>query len=193
MSGKIAIITHLSEHQECTSCHCFSENGYILRDSNMARFVCENCYEMNESSDYFLARKIVEIKKNIINQIAPATEKVGFHAGYLMGRRINSDVGYRVVVEKIVDSIQYGKGTVNFFNKEDVINIKKISNSEGLALVGIFRTSPSGTPDFNLLDNKTINDMLMEILYMIIGGNNEIQIAARDKNSQSDEIGVILI
>ena len=47
-------------------------------------------------------------------------------------------------------------------------------------------------PDFNLLDNKTLDDMLMDIIYMIVGGNSEIQIAVKDKHSQVDEIGVIL-
>lgn len=32
--------------------------------------------------------------------------------------------------------------------------------SEGIAIVGLYRTSPSGSPDFNLLDNKTLDDML---------------------------------
>ena len=36
-----------------------------------------------------------------------------------------------------------------------------------------------------------LDDMLMDIIYMIIGGNSEIQIAVKDKHSQLDEIGVI--
>lgn len=192
MSRKIAMMTRLTEHQECTSCHCFSQNGYILRDSSMARFVCEDCYEKDRSGDYPLAIKIVEIRKGIVDQLAPEGKKPGFHAGYLMGKRQNSNAGYRIVVEKFVDSIQTGKGTANFFTKEDVMGLRKISKTEGLAIVGLFRTSPSGAPDFNLLDNKTLDDMLMDILYMIIGGNSEIQIAVKDKHSQADEIGVIL-
>lgn len=192
MSRKIAMITHLPEHQECTSCHCFAQNGYILRDSSMARFVCEDCYEANRSGEYPLAAKIVETRKSIVDQLVPEGKKPGFHAGYLMGKRENTDVGYRIVVEKLVDSIQTGKGTANFFTKEDVMSLRKISKTEGLAIVGLFRTSPSGAPDFNLLDNKTLDDMLMDIIYMIIGGNSEIQIAVKDKHSQADEIGVIL-
>ncbi|CUN00367.1 Uncharacterised protein [Allocoprococcus comes] len=53
--------------------------------------------------------------------------------------------------------------------------------AEGIAIVGLYRTSPSGSPDFNLLDNKTLDDMLMDIIYMIVGGNSEIQIAVKDK------------
>lgn len=192
MSRKIAMITRLPEHQECTSCHCFSQNGYILRDSSMARFVCEDCYETSGSRDYPLAAKVVEVGKNAIDQFAPEGKKPGFHAGYLMGKKEVTDVGYKIVVEKLVDSVQTGKGTANFFNKDDVMNLRKISRADSISIVGLYRTSPSGSPDFNLLDNKTLDDMLMDIIYMIIGGNSEIQIAVKDKHSQLDEIGVIL-
>lgn len=192
MSRKIAMITHLPEHQECTSCHCFSQNGYILRDSNMARFVCEECYEEIGNEDYSLASKIVEVRKNVIDQLVPDGKKPGFHAGYLMGKKDTTSAGYRIVVEKLIDSVQSGKGTVNFFINEEVMMLRKIFRSEGLAIVGLYRTSPSGSPDFNLLDNKTLDDMLLDIVYMIIGGNSEIQIAVKDKCSQADEIGVIL-
>lgn len=192
MSRKIAMITRLPEHQECTSCHCFSQNGYILRDSSMARFVCEDCYETSGSRDYPLAAKVVELGKDAIDQITPDDKKPGFHAGYLMGKKEVTDAGYKIVVEKLVDSVQTGKGTANFFNKDDVMNLRKISRADGSSIVGLYRTNPSGSPDFNLLDNKTLDDMLMDIIYMIIGGNSEIQIAVKDKHSQIDEIGVIL-
>lgn len=192
MSRKIAMITQLPELQECTNCHCFSQNGYILRDRNMARFVDEECYETTFSTDYPLATKVVELDKNAIEQIAPDGKKPGFHAGYLMGKKEVTDTGYKIVVEKLVDSVQTGKGTANFFNKDDVMNLRKISRADGISIVGLYRTSPSGSPDFNLLDNKTLDDMLMDIIYMIIGGNSEIQIAIKDKHSQLDEIGVIL-
>lgn len=186
------MITRLPEHQECTSCHCFSQNGYMLRDSSMARFVCEECYETTGRSDYPLAAKVVELSMNAIEQIAPEGKKPGFHAGYLMGKKEATDAGYKIVVEKMIDSVQAGKGTANFFTKDDVMNLRKISRAEGIAIVGLYRTSPSGSPDFNLLDNKTLDDMLMDIIYMIVGGNSEIQIAVKDKHSQIDEIGVIL-
>ena len=106
MSRKIAMITRLPEHQECTSCHCFSQNGYMLRDSNMARFVCEECYETNGSRDYPLAAKVVELNMNAIEQIAPEGKKPGFHAGYLMGKKEVTAAGYKIVVEKMIDSVQ---------------------------------------------------------------------------------------
>ena len=192
MNRKIAMIARLPGHQECTSCHCFSQNGFILRDSSMARFVCEECYETTFSRDYPLAVKVVEVNMNAVEQIAPEGKKPGFHAGYLMGKKEVADTGYKIVVKKMIDSVQAGKGTANFFIKDDVMNLRRISKSEGISVVGLYRTSPSGSPDFNLLDNKTLDDMLMDIIYMIVGGNSEIQIAVRDKHSQVDEIGVIL-
>ena len=165
MSRKIAMITRLPEHQECTSCHCFSQNGYMLRDSSMARFVCQECYETTGSRDYPLAAKVVEVSMNAVEQIAPEGKKPGFHAGYLMGKKEVTDTGYKIVVDKMIDSVQAGKGTANFFTKDDVMNLRKISRAEGVAIVGLYRTSPSGSPDFNLLDNKTLDDMLMDIIY----------------------------
>lgn len=134
MSRKIAMITRLPEHQECTSCHCFSQNGYMLRDSSMARFVCEECYETTGRSDYPLAAKVVELSMNAIEQIAPEGKKPGFHAGYLMGKKEATDAGYKIVVEKMIDSVQAGKGTANFFTKDDVMNLRKISEQKELLL-----------------------------------------------------------
>ena len=118
MSRKIAMITRLPEHQECTSCHCFSQNGYMLRDSSMARFVCEECYETTGRRDYPLAAKVVEVSMNAVEQIAPEGKKPGFHAGYLMGKKEVTDAGYKIVVKKMIDSVQAGRGTANFFTKD---------------------------------------------------------------------------
>ena len=140
MSRKIAMITRLPEHQECTSCHCFSQNGYMLRDSSMARFVCEECYETTGRRDYPLAAKVVEVSMNAVEQIAPEGKKPGFHAGYLMGKKEVTDAGYKIVVKKMIDSVQAGRGTANFFTKDDVMNLRKISRAEGIVIVEILLT-----------------------------------------------------
>lgn len=87
MSRRIAMITRLPEHQECTFCHCFSQNGYMLRDSNMARFVCEECYKTSGNRDYPLAAKIVELSTNAIEQIAPEGENQAFMLAILWEKR----------------------------------------------------------------------------------------------------------
>lgn len=92
MSTKVAMTAHLSEHQECTVCHCFASNGYILRDYSMSRFVCNECYP-GLSAEYPVAEKIVEIKRSALERIIPEGKKPGFHAGYLMGKKESNDSG----------------------------------------------------------------------------------------------------
>jgi hypothetical protein len=190
MSGKIAMAAHLPEHQECTSCHCFTRNGYYLRDSSMARLVCGECYS-TFGSEYPLADRIVEIRREELEKIAPEGKKPGFHAGYLMGKKETTDTGFRIRVDRFIESVCAG-GTGAFFNKEDALKIRIMSRQSGQSVVGLFRTSPSGSPDFNVLDDKTLDDMLLDIIYLIVGGSNEIQIAVKDKHSRGEEIGVIL-
>lgn len=191
MSVKIAIAVHLSEHKECTACHCFTDTGYILKDDLMSRFVCEDCYA-GISSEYPLASKLVEIDRQALNSLIPEGKNPGFHAGYLMGKKENTASGYKIYVSRFLDSVQGDRGTVTLFGSDDVPRIRKISREEDLTLVGIYRTNPSGSPDFNSLDNNTLDDMLLDIIYMVIGGCTDMQIAVKDKSDASDEVGVII-
>ena len=191
MSTKIAMTAHLPEHQECTACHCYTSAGYMLKDNSLSRFVCEECYS-GMSSEYPLAAKVVEINRRTLSSLVPEGKKPGFQAGYLMGKKDVAGSDYKITVSSFLDSIQADRGTTCFFGKDDALRIRKISKDQGLSVVGIYRTSPSGSPDFNLLDNKTLDDMLLDIVYMIIGGCNEIQIAVKDKHGASDEIGVVI-
>lgn len=191
MNTKIAMIAHLPEHQECTACHCYTSVGYMLKDNSLSRFVCEDCYS-NMASDYPVTAKVAEINRHVLSTIVSEGKKPGFQAGYLMGNKEITENGYKVTILSFLNSIQPDRGTVCFFGKDDALRIRKISKEQGLSVVGIYRTSPSGSPDFNLLDNKTLEDMLHDIIYMIIGGCSEIQIAAKDKHCSSDEIGVII-
>lgn len=191
MSAKIAMIANLPEHQECTACHCFTNTGYMLRDNSLSRFVCEECYP-GMSSEYPVAAKVVEINRHTLSSLVPEGKKPGFLAGYLMGKKEVTGSDYKITVSSFLDSVQADRGTTCFFGKDDALRIRKISKDQGLSMVGIYRTSPSGSPDFNLLDNKTLDDMLLDIIYMIIGGCNEIQIAVKDKHGASDVIGVVI-
>lgn len=192
MSSKIAMAASLTEYQECTSCHRHTGTGYMLRDKSLSRFVCEECYE-DLSSEYSLASKVIEIKRSVLKGFFPEGQKFGFHAGYLMGKKETVGNGYKITVVSFIDSIQGNRGTADLFSKDDVHHIRRMSKEQGLAMVGIFRTSPSGVPDFNLLDNKTLEDMLLDIIYMVIGGCSEMQIAIKDKSGDFGEIGVVIV
>lgn len=192
MNTKIAMRVCLPEHQECTICHCYTKEGYMLRDSNMFRLVCEECYH-TVADQYPAAEKVVEIRKSALNAMMSGGRKTGFHMGYLMGRRESTPNGYKICVDRFLESIQeQGRGTVSFFNKNDTMLIHRESKEKGTSVVGLYRTSSKGTPDFNYLDQKTIEDVIFDIVYMVIAGNSEIQIAVRDKQNHSDEIGVVL-
>lgn len=191
MSIKLAMAAHLPEHQECTTCHCYTSSGFMLKDNSLSRFVCEECYP-SIAAEYPIAAKVVEINRRALSNLVPEGKKPGFQAGYLMGKKEAAGSGYKVTVTAFLDSVQADRGTICFFGKDDALRIRRLSKNQGLSVVGIYRTSPSGSPDFNLLDNKTLEDMLLDIIYMIVGGCNEIQIAAKDKQCSSDEIGVVL-
>lgn len=192
MNAKIAMPVHLPELQECTACHCFTDTGYMLRDSSMSRFICEECYDADLAVEYPLARKVVEIDKTALESIVQNGRKPGFHAGYLLGKKLSAgEGGYKLEVSAFLDSIQSGKGTACFFNKDDMLRIRKLSHEKSVSVVGIYRTNPSGSPEFNDLDRKTLADLLLDIVYMVVGGSSEIQVSVKDRSPDADEIGVV--
>ena len=49
MREKLAVPARPQESQECAVCHCFTQEGYTLRDRQTVRFVCAECYENEEN------------------------------------------------------------------------------------------------------------------------------------------------
>ncbi len=192
MSTKIAMQARLTEPQECTGCHCHANQGYMIRNDSLARFVCEDCYqELNQ--EYPISNFTVSINRDVLVKLLSEEPKFSFKAGYFLGKREGDATGYAVTITECIESTHPGRGTVDFFNAEDVRKIREKAKQSDLTLVGIFRTSPSGSPDFHVLDNKTIEDMLFDVVYVVIGAISEVQIAARDKHHSTEEIGVAII
>lgn len=192
MSTKIAMRTRLTEHQECTGCHCHAKEGYMIKSDSLTRFVCEECYR-ELTNEYPLSNFTVSIRRGELVKLIPEDRKPSFKAGYFLGKREGEAGNYSVTVTECIECSHPGRGTVDFFSIDDVLTIRKKCRQSGLSLVGIFRTSPSGSPDFNLLDNKTVEDMLFDVVYVVIGAISEAQIAARDKLHSADEFGVVII
>lgn len=192
MSTKIAMRVKLTEHQECTGCHCHAKEGYMIKSDSLTRFVCEECYR-ELAGEYPLSNFTVSISREELTKLIPEDRKPSFKAGYFLGKREGDASNYSVTVTECIESTHPGRGTIDFFNIDDVMAIRKKCRQNGLSLVGIFRTSPSGSPDFNLLDNKTVEDMLFDVVYVVIGAISEAQIAARDKLHSADEFGVVII
>lgn len=192
MSTKIAMRAKLTEHQECTGCHCHAKEGYMIKSDSLTRFVCEECYR-ELTNEYPLSNFTVSISRGELAKLIPEGRKPSFKAGYFLGKREGDACNYSVTVTECIESSHPGRGTIDFFSIDDVMTIRKKCRQSGLSLVGIFRTSPSGSPDFNLLDNKTVEDMLFDVVYVVIGAISEAQIAARDKLHSADEFGVVII
>ena len=192
MSTKIAMRAKLTEHQECTGCHCHAKEGYMIKSDSLTRFVCVECYR-ELTNEYPLSNFTVFISRGELAKLIQEDRKPSFKAGYFLGKREGEADNYSVTVTECIESSHPGRGTVDFFSIDDVMTIRKKCRQSGLSLVGIFRTSPSGSPDFNLLDIKTVDDMLFDVVYVVIGAISEAQIAARDKLHSADEFGVVII
>ena len=163
----------------------------MIKSDSLTRFVCEECYR-ELAGEYPLSNFTVSINRETLTKLIPEDRKPSFKAGYFLGKREGDADHYSVTVAECIESFQPGRGTVDFFSVDDVMKIRKRNRESGLSLVGIFRTSPSGSPDFNLLDNKTVEDMLFDVVYVVIGAISEAQIAARDKHHSADEFGVVI-
>ena len=190
MREKIAMPVREQESRECAVCHCFTQEGCILRDSQMVRFVCGECYE-SLKEEYPLSKRVVRLDRAELKRTLFPENRPGFHAGYLMGKRETADDGFCISVSSFLESVSPGRGTAHFFNQEDVLKIRSFSRETGTSVVGIFRTSPSGVPDFNSLDEKILDDLLLDIVYLITGGVSEIQTAVKYRPNREEEIGVI--
>lgn len=189
---KIGMPKVLTELKECTCCHGYTQTGYELRDNNISRFVCDECYQ-NYANEYPICGNMIEINRNVLSLIAPNEKKPTFQAGYLLGKRGTVDGVQKLVVTDFLNCLPTGKGTISFFSPDDVMKIRKRAREKGIAIIGLYRTSPSGSPDFNALDTKTISDMVNVMPYVIIGGCSEIQISVRDKNFPEYEYGVTIV
>lgn len=189
---KIGMPKALTELKECTCCHGYTQTGYELRDNNVSRFVCDECYQ-NYAEEYPMCGNMIEISRKLLSLITPNDKKPIFQAGYLLGKRETVDGVQKLVVTDHLNCLPSGKGTISFFAPDDIMKIRKKSREKGNVVVALYRTSPSGSPDFNSLDTKTIGDMVNVIPYVIIGGCSEIQISVRDKNYPEYEYGVTIV
>ena len=191
MTKKIAAPIHYSDLKECAICHGYSDNGFILKDKSIARFVDKDCYR-NVVNEYPIATKTIEIKRTVLNSIVPERSKLLYQVGYLFGCKYQSDSGYRIVISSFHECSNYITTTVYPYNREDIMLIRRKRINENQNLVGMYRTSPSGISDLYNVDLRNRKDLLLDIPYVIIAGSSEIQIRAIDKNFISDEIGIVI-
>lgn len=192
MSKKYATAKHCTTAEECTGCSGYAQNGYIIRDENSARFVCENCYEAL-ANEYPVISAVVEIDKNVLSNVVKEGEKVMFTAGYLLGSKELFNGGFKINVNHLLECDRGTNGTAALFAPGDVIRLMKFKAEHSCQLVGVFRTNPSGMPEFNSLDDKTVKEMGNDIIYAVIAGDKDMQIAIKDKAHGADEIGVVIV
>lgn len=189
---KLATRAQLNEHQECSQCHCHAKEGYVIKHNDLVRFVCEVCFS-ELTADYPLSPYSVSIDRRIIDQVVPADKKPAFQAGYFLGKKEGDGRTYTITITDYLECASSQQGSVRYFEGADVKRIRKKRLQEHLSLVGLYRTSPSGSPDFNALDHKMVDDLLMEVIYVVIGGHHEGSIAIRDKQHQTDAFGLVIV
>lgn len=124
MSTKIAMRAKLTEHQECTGCHCHSKEGYMIKSDSLTRFVCEECYR-ELAGEYPLSNFTVSINREALAKLIPEDRKPSFKAGYFLGKREGDADDYSVTVTECIESSHPGRGTVDFFSIDDVMTIRK--------------------------------------------------------------------
>ena len=189
---KIAMPKSVAELRECTGCHGYTQNGYELRDHTISRFACEECYR-DVKEEYPLCKEMIEIRQSVLSQIVQGDRKPVFLAGYLLGRKETAEGVRKIIVTEYINGLKSHRGTVVFFAPEDVRKIRSVSKEKNCAVVALFRTNPSGSPDFNELDCSVIGDMVSTMPYVVIGGTSEIQISVRDKHYPDYEYGVTVV
>lgn len=189
---KIGMPIRLKELKECTCCHGYTQAGYELRDNNVSRFICDECYQ-NYSTEYPICGNMLEFDRGVLCKIVPNEKKPLFQVGYLLGKKETIEGVEKLSITECINCLPADKGTVVFFSPNDVKKIRNISKQNACSVIALYRTSPSGAPDFNSLDIKTIADMVNVMPYVIIGGASEIQIAVRDKNYPNQEYGVTIV
>ena len=188
MSMLYAIPAHFAELKECTSCHGYTGDGYVLKSKNAARIICMECYTGRLDAEYPLTSRYAEILRTDLEELLPQNRKLGFRTGYFIGDKIIKNKTTRYVVKKVVSNIHENKGNVQYFSLGDVLKIRTVAKEINGKVIGIFRTNPGGTVNFNAMDNNLISDIVMDIFYMVIGGTSEIQILARDKEGNDIEV-----
>ena len=127
---KIGMPKALSELRECTCCHGYAQTGYELRDNNVSRFVCDECYQ-TYSAEYPICTNMLEISRDVLSIITPKDKKPPFQAGYLLGKKEVVDGVKKVVVNDSLNCLPEGKGTISFFAPDDILKLRKKSKEKG--------------------------------------------------------------
>ena len=186
---KLAIrAAQLPESIECTGCHCHTVNGYRLRSGSSTRFVCESCFDALYG-EYPLASHVVVFPREGLAALL-SEGRVGFKAGYLLGRKEEGADGCTITVTELLEAAG-SRSTVAFFGPEDIRAIRQKCTG-GSALVGLFRTDPSGSGEMNDLDTRTAEGLLMDVVYAVIAGGGDDQITVRDRHRAADNYGVLI-
>lgn len=168
--------------RECSICGCYSSDGYIIRKGAGSFFVCHDCYQPNV---YPLASRTVSLPQKELEALPCRNGRLCFGGGYLLGKQEDG----RFIVQKILPSSC--TGPVLYFNPKDMALLSR-EETQGLKLLGIFRTSPRAVPAMNCLDQKNLAALPADdALYGIVCGASETQILLRCK-SCGEDLGVIL-
>lgn len=183
MTNDAVAVPYSGGTRECSRCGCYSHDGYIIRKGAGSFFVCSDCYQPDE---YPLAESTVSLPQEDLRALPTRNGRLCFGGGYLLGRQEESG---RFIVQKLLPSSC--TGAVLYFNPKDMALISA-EETQGLQLLGIYRTTPRAIPAMNSLDEKNLAALPVDdALYGIVCGASETQILLRCKSCEED-LGIIL-
>ena len=200
MTNDAVAVPYRGGTRECSRCGCYSPDGYIIRKGAGSFFVCSDCYQPDV---YPLAGRTASLPQKELEALPCRNGRLCFGGGYLLGSpcrngRLCFGGGYllgrqeedgRFIVQKLLPSSC--TGPVLYFNPKDMALLSR-EETEGLQLLGIYRTSPRAVPALNSLDQRNLAALPADdALYGILCGTSETQILLRCKSCEED-LGVIL-
>ena len=147
MTNDAVAVPYSGGTRECSSCGCYSLDGYIIRKGAGSFFVCPDCYQ---SDVYPLAGRIASLPQKELEALPCRNGRLCFGGGYLLGRQEEDG---RFIVQKLLPSSC--TGPVLYFNPKDMALLSR-EETQGLRLLGIFRTSPRAVPALNSLDQRNL-------------------------------------
>lgn len=184
MTNDAVAVPYSGGTRECSSCGCYSPDGYIIRKGAGSFFVCPDCYQADV---YPLAGRTASLPQKELEEALPCRNgRLCFGGGYLLGRQEEDG---RFIIQKLLSSSC--TGPVLYFNPKDMALLSR-EETQGLQLLGIYRTSPRAVPALNSLDQRNLAALPADdALYGIVCGASETQILLRCKSCEED-LGVIL-
>ena len=109
MTNDAVAVPYSGGTRECSSCGCYTPDGYIIRKGAGSFFVCPDCYQPDV---YPLASRTASLPQKELEALPCRNGRLCFGGGYLLGRQEEDG---RFIVQKLLSSSC--TGPVLYFNR----------------------------------------------------------------------------